>query len=239
MICRRFFLQGVFMDFRKILFGLLIVLQSFFCVASDEGWTEVRSVRNTQTSRRLQGYGNEKGSNVNSALSSNVMNNHASVATKLIGNNAYVGQKNYKGETPLMLAAYSGDANKVTLLLKAGVCVDERDKQGSTALMYAASGGRPEVVRILIKHGANFNLQSTANKRTPLHWAIRMCKGCVEKIAKANDPACVLATVKMLLAEGANAEIRDEYNKKPLDWSLEYNLSSISRELRSAMSSKR
>jgi uncharacterized protein len=49
--------------------------------------------------------------------------------------------RNVKGRTPLMLAAFRGDTAGVINLLERGADVNARDKDGDTALMFAAFRG--------------------------------------------------------------------------------------------------
>ena len=60
-----------------------------------------------------------------------------------------------KGRTPLMLAAFRGDAAGVINLLERGEDVNARDGDGDTALMFAAHRGHGLVVALLLQYGAN------------------------------------------------------------------------------------
>jgi uncharacterized protein len=62
---------------------------------------------------------------------------------------------NVEGRTPLMLAAFRGDAAAVLDLLEGGADVNARDRDGDTALMFAAYRGRGLVVALLLQYGAN------------------------------------------------------------------------------------
>jgi ankyrin repeat protein len=62
---------------------------------------------------------------------------------------------NVKGRTPLMLAAFRGDAAAVVKLLERGADVNARDGDGDTALMFAAYRGHGLVVALLLQYGAN------------------------------------------------------------------------------------
>lgn len=63
--------------------------------------------------------------------------------------------ENVKGRTPLMLAAFRGDAAAVLDLLEGGADVNARDRDGDTALMFAAFKGHGLIVALLLQYGAN------------------------------------------------------------------------------------
>ena len=67
----------------------------------------------------------------------------------------YEANDNVKGRTPLMLAAFRGDAAAVLNLLERGADVNARDRDGDTALMFAAFRGHGLVVALLLQYGAN------------------------------------------------------------------------------------
>lgn len=67
-------------------------------------------------------------------------------------------------ETPLMLAAASGQARVVELLLAAGSNVNTISAKGATALMLAAASGFPQIVRRLIEAGADMHVKDYAEK---------------------------------------------------------------------------
>ena len=62
---------------------------------------------------------------------------------------------NVKGRTPLMLAAFRGNAAAVINHLERGADVNARDRDGDTALMFAAYRGHGLVVALLLQYGAN------------------------------------------------------------------------------------
>lgn len=67
----------------------------------------------------------------------------------------YEANDNVKGRTPLMLAAFRGDAAGVLNLLERGADVNARDADGDTALMFAAFRGHALAVALLLQYGAN------------------------------------------------------------------------------------
>jgi ankyrin repeat protein len=63
--------------------------------------------------------------------------------------------ENVKGRTPLMLAAFRGDAAAVINHLERGADANARDADGDTALMFAAHKGHGLIVALLLQYGAN------------------------------------------------------------------------------------
>jgi ankyrin repeat protein len=76
------------------------------------------------------------------------------------------------GETVLMLAARSGNAEAVKALLARGAKHDARERHGQTALMWAAAEGNTAVVRALMEAGAD--IKATLDSGfTPFFLAVR------------------------------------------------------------------
>jgi uncharacterized protein len=74
------------------------------------------------------------------------------------------------GDTPLLHATRSGDAELVTLLLAAGAQVDARNESGGTSLLFAAQFGMREIAATLL--GAHADAAVTDGEgRTPLQLA--------------------------------------------------------------------
>lgn len=59
------------------------------------------------------------------------------------------------GETPLHIAAYSGDVEAVRVMLLFVQSVDKPGGIGNTPLHYAVMGGHANVVDLLLAHGAD------------------------------------------------------------------------------------
>ncbi len=96
------------------------------------------------------------------------------------------------GDTALMLAAYRRNMPAVMALLAKGAQVNQT---GWTALHYAASIGDDDIVRVLLDRHAYIDAESPA-KITPLMVAARDGKDY---------------TVKLLLAEGADATLKSAH----------------------------
>ncbi len=109
----------------------------------------------------------------------------------------------FRGHTPLSLAAYRSHKTVVELLLRIGkVEVDSKGYQNRTPLLWAAHEGHEAVVELLLEKGANMAAADT-DGRTPLHWA--SWRGQVE-------------AVKLLLEKGADMAAVDRYGRTPLGW---------------------
>ncbi|NIR59957.1 MAG: ankyrin repeat domain-containing protein, partial [Gammaproteobacteria bacterium] len=82
----------------------------------------------------------------------------------LVTAGADVNQRLRNGETPLMMAARTGDVATMEALLDAGAEIDAREKvRGTTALMWAAANANPPAVELLLSRGADPSLRSSTN----------------------------------------------------------------------------
>ncbi|MCE4556798.1 ankyrin repeat domain-containing protein [Roseateles cellulosilyticus] len=107
----------------------------------------------------------------------------------------------HHGNTPLMTAAWRGDAEAVATLLAAGADVHAVNHDGNTALWLACVSARADVVRTLVTAGAALDHQNLAGA-TVLMYA-----------ASSNKPAIV----KLLLELGANPGIQSQDDFTALD----------------------
>ena len=105
----------------------------------------------------------------------------------------YEANDNVEGRTPLMLAAFRGDAAAVLNLLESGADVNARDRDGDTALMFAAFRGHASPLR----HQAA--LASCAFGGHAIWWPVQ-----------AGSPEEALAQLPYFLAERATATRVDE-----------------------------
>ena len=146
-------------------------------------------------------------------------------------------------ETPLMLAAFTGNVNAVKTLLDHGAEINAQQARGQTALMWAASESHASVVKFLVDRGADVKATSVAanpgKKMTALLFSARQgdlasAKILVEGGANVDD-AMADGTTAMLLAilnghhqlatylleKGANPNLTDGSGRPPLFAAIE------------------
>jgi ankyrin repeat protein len=110
--------------------------------------------------------------------------------------------KDNDGWNYLMLASHKGDFAIVKLLLDMGANIDDKDNTCSTSLMFACYSGHFVIVKLLLERGANVNLTNNHGD-TAFHNA---CK---------YKPDILI--IKELLVYGADPNIKNKYNEKPID----------------------
>ena len=88
------------------------------------------------------------------------MNAGAAVVKRLLDAGANPNLALLAGETPLMVASRSGNAETVALLLAKGANANARAARDQTALMWAVSGRHAAVVKVLLAHGADVHARS-------------------------------------------------------------------------------
>ena len=98
-----------------------------------------------------------------SPLSLAALNGNARLARLLLANGADASQRVSRGQTVLMTAARTGNADVVAALLDRGAIINAQESQlGETALMWAASENHAAVVKLLTARGADVNLRSNS-----------------------------------------------------------------------------
>jgi uncharacterized protein len=144
-----------------------------------------------------------------------IIEHHVKVVDELVRNNVDVNAASKGGSTALMFAA-RGDLEAARILLKAGANPNAAIPDwGGTPLIIAATMGRTGVVELLLDNGADPNLRDK-NTWTPLHAAVRDSDYGSETATRA----AAAATVKVLLAHGANPNVRinqEKPNARTLD----------------------
>ena len=148
----------------------------------------------------------------------------------ILGNNAQA----LEGDTPLHLAAETGDREFVVQLLDAGADTEAQNKVGMTPLYNAVIAGRKSTILQLLERGANINANS-ASQGTPLHHSIAMIEGTDflteaygEEILESPHPSEVsvvlgtniesvrLFVISLLLEQGADVNIPNLKGNTPL-----------------------
>jgi ankyrin repeat protein len=101
-------------------------------------------------------------------------NGNATIAQRLIAAGADVNGATPGGETPLMMAARTGDPETVKALLAHGAVIDAREEwRGQTALMWAATENNAAAIQLLVEAGADVKAKSKAGSFTALLFAVR------------------------------------------------------------------
>ncbi|MBL7471733.1 ankyrin repeat domain-containing protein [Robertkochia sediminum] len=133
------------------------------------------------------------------------LKNHVDVAKLLIEYGANVNeQKNIKEHTILGYACSSKDASleMVKLLVENGADIDKSNHLNFTPLMRAVASGKIDIVEYLITKNANINAQTDFGRYSPLHYA-----------CSRNN----MQIVELLLENGANPDMKDKNNLRPID----------------------
>ena len=95
--------------------------------------------------------------------------------------------------TPLIMAAWNGNVDILTLLLQHGANINEQERGGRTALISAAYGSDyPDAIKLLLQHGANINEQDNEGY-TPLIAAAELS---------------MVENLKVLLENGADINVK-------------------------------
>jgi serine/threonine protein kinase len=80
----------------------------------------------------------------------------------LLAKGADLNVKNFRGETALFYASYSGYRDIVQFLITRGANVNAKDNDGETALFKAVHGHQKDIAEILINQGADINAKSNS-----------------------------------------------------------------------------
>jgi ankyrin repeat protein len=163
--------------------------------------------------------------------------------------------KTANGRTPLMFTATRGDTEAMRILLDAKAAVDAKDSAGETALMVAASNGNPAAVKLLLDRGANAR-ERTKRDETALGNAgtagnadvvrlllergadvnQRNIRGYSPLMLAASSDTVPTGVVKQLLAKGADASCKDEYDETARELAAKRGLTEVTRLLGGAAS---
>ena len=96
---------------------------------------------------------------------------------------AYGGEMNHSGWTPLHYCAWGGHDDICRFLLEKGAKIDARSANGTTPIMMAARQGHLETVKMLLANSANANLKNEAGA-TALTWALKEGKEAVAELLR-------------------------------------------------------
>uniref|UniRef100_A0A8C5MX92 Orc1-like AAA ATPase domain-containing protein n=1 Tax=Leptobrachium leishanense TaxID=445787 RepID=A0A8C5MX92_9ANUR len=130
-------------------------------------------------------------------------NEYPMLVSQLLEHGADPELEDKDGVTPLLVAAYEGQAEIAELLLEAGANPDREDKGRMTPLLAAASGGHAEAIRVLLLWGSTIDVKD-AEGRSALELAAA---------AGGGEQA-----VRVLLARGLDENHRDQLGWTPLHW---------------------
>lgn len=161
-------------------------------VLDDEGYTPLhRAVYNRDINT------------INELLKAKNINIDSKLDMKVSIDNWFLG-----GSTPMILAAFMGDADIVTLLLDKKANIRARDGvDGAMAIHLAAANGRNDVIKILLARDPQLVNVVDNRNNTPLHWAAMKDK---------KD------TIKLLMENGANIEAKDADGWTPLHYAAAF-----------------
>jgi|GEM_PF-3134159 len=123
------------------------------------------------------------------------------------------------GKSPLHWAAGLEHREIVAELLKAGADINAIDGNGKTALQGAVQSGDFQMVEFLLEQeGIDVHAQDFKKERDAIGWALRMCKGALEKQNKQNSIATTARMIIALIKRGADPESLDKKRKTPDFW---------------------
>lgn len=139
------------------------------------------------------------------ALMGAVVKKRPEVIRLLLEHGADVNARSREGVTPLMFAVQQGDRDTAKVLLAAGANINDAALDGTTALLMAAFRNDEPFLAFLLDQGADPNT-ADSDGYTALHYAA----------SRRN----MLESVKRLLAQGANPNVRLVKNPARGDSSL-------------------
>ena len=168
--------------------------------------------------------------------------------TALLAQGAKVNSRDRNGDSPLNMAATKGNTELVDVLLKAGADVNLANLAGVTPLMGAAFSGKADIVRKLLAAGANIDPLDRVKKNAATYAAGNGCADCLAELLRAGTPVNAQleneltllmwaaaygheASVRLLLAQGAERGLKDNRGKTAADMAREGNHLAVARLL--------
>ncbi|MGJ7035154.1 ankyrin repeat domain-containing protein [Anoxybacillus eryuanensis] len=168
---------------------------------------------------------------------------------KQIVNEQTVREKDKENNTPLHIAAGSGNLAFVQLVCQYDVDVNAINKHGETPLLLAVQAGNIDVVRFLYEHGANVEIANKAGE-TPLYKAVErnfidVATYLLEKKAKVDAQTTIGKTPLMVAAEygydklvtlllryGADVQVKDKTGNTALSLAQYWKHENIIKQLK-------
>jgi ankyrin repeat protein len=145
--------------------------------------------------------------NARGALRLAVERHAPDIVTLLLERGASPNTTDENGSTALHSAAWEGDVPLATLLFDKGAEVDPKNTSGETPLMFAAWMDHPALVHLLLSKGAAVNARTAVGK-TALMLALREHRNLS------------LETVKALVEQGADVNVKDDQGYSILWWAV-------------------
>lgn len=108
-----------------------------------------------------------------------------------------INERDFKGYSPLMYAAYHGHVELVRFLLQNGADPNSMDFNGNTILMGVCFKGHEEIIRLLLQAGANRNLRNKQYQRA-IDFAHLFGRSKVVEMLSGAKPPFSLAVMKSL-----------------------------------------
>lgn len=161
---------------------------------------------------------------------------HEDAAAWLLESGMEPDVRNNMSVPPLHVCAKMGNVPMSKMLLRYGADANSRDKEGNSALHNAAKAGSLNVVKLLLENGAKVRVASNTGV-TPLHRAAEgghplVVRELIEKGATVDSPMSFmgvsplhlaifsLATVKLLIQNGADVNLKTHNGETPLHWAV-------------------
>jgi uncharacterized protein len=119
-------------------------------------------------------------------------------------------------ETPLYLAAWTGDLDEAKALVAAGADVNYIDAAGETPIHGACAWGHAAMVKYLVSVGGKLDIPGTTG-HTPLHWAAGWGN---------------LETVRALIELGANHKTKNDFGQTAGDVATQHQREEVAAYLR-------
>ncbi|WP_028330877.1 ankyrin repeat domain-containing protein [Brachyspira alvinipulli] len=206
---------AVFLTFSYSIFALTAGEESLFKAINAKNTSDVSSILASSNDINInvlddEGYSplhravyNKDVNTINELLKAKNINIDSKLDMKVSIDNWFLG-----GSTPMILAAFMGDANIVTLLLDNKANIRARDGvDGAMAIHLAAANGRNEVIKILLARDPELVNVVDNRDNTPLHWAAMKDK---------KD------TIQLLMENGADIEAKDADGWTPLHYAAAF-----------------